>query len=181
MKPTRLAFALSMLGVLSACGGAGTQGEVIAGNPTVINQRLDWVTTMQGERVSVDGYIWMSDTEDDNGTVNLALDTAPRGGGTTLLSFNVDRGTGANEVFLSTALASRTAYGVDTYNVDIAAARFTDNAGTQHPWTQRVRLSGTVEYVESFQGGYSKIPGSGGHDMYMWKLTDVRLDPAPGG
>lgn len=179
MRTRRHLLTLSALTLLIACGSAGTQGTVIAGDTATINQRLDWATTMQGERISVDGYIWMTDTEDDNGEVTLSLQTAANGAGTSLLSFDIQRGDGANEILLNTEeTASKSAVRRE-FNVDMASVRYNDNAGAPHPWSQRVRLSGTVEYVEDFQGGYSKISGPGNRDYYSWALTDVRLDTAP--
>ncbi len=69
-------------------------------------------------------------------------------------------------------------YKTTQYEIDESGLKFFDSDGNQHPITDRVRLSGTVKYVDHFQGGFSHMPDpmNKGKEIYPFVLQDVRID-----
>lgn len=158
-----------------------SQGELLKeSSKKYVDEALNYKTDYQGKRIAVDGFIFLNQTADEEGgTVGLNLYAKPKGDGVPLIDFKIDMGAGKNQISIPTIGKGKTAgYKTTKYDVDIDKMTFTDNDGNQHPVTDKVRLSGTVEYVPHMNGGFSHMPDpmNTGKELYPFVLKDVRLD-----
>lgn len=158
-----------------------SQGEPLKeSSKQYIKETLDYKTDYEGKRIAVDGYIFLnSSANQEGGTVELNLFARPKDDGIPLLDFKIGTGAGKNEVSIPTVGKGKIAgYKTTEFAVDVDKMTFTDNDGNVHPITQKVRLSGTVEYVPHMNGGFSHLPDpmNKGKELYSFTLEDVRLD-----
>lgn len=158
-----------------------SQGELLKeSSKKYVKETLDYKTDYEGKRIAVDGYIYLNlSATEEGGKVGLQLFARPKGDGVGLIDFNVGTGAEKNEVSIPKLDKGRIAgYQTTQYAVDVDKMTFTDNDGSRHPITDKVRLSGTVKYVPQMDGGFSHMsdPMNKGRELYPFTLEDVRLD-----
>jgi hypothetical protein len=154
-----------------------------ASTPETVYQELDSQTSWSQKRVALDGYIFLnSASTEESGSVGLSLYTQKRGQGERLLDLHVKLGAGPNQVQIPVLGKGKSAgYQTTKHQVDLGKMAFQDGQGKSHSIDEKVRLSGTVEYVPHFQGGFSTVddPLRPGKKIYPFQLKDVLLEIAP--
>ena len=174
--------AIALLLLLAGCANT-TPGELFTpASKSNVQEKLDWQTTYQKKRIAMDGFLFLrGSSEESAGSVEMALYTQPMGEGERLVDLKAGTGTGKDEVHLPTIGKGKSAgYQRTELKVDVEAATYSDHDGKTHPLKDKMRLSGTVLYVDHFQGGFSHMadPMNKGKDIYAFSLSDVRFDPA---
>lgn len=172
------------IGLLICACARNEQGTPLAhSDKATVRQELDSKTERNGQRVAVEGYLFLpgENAEEEDGTVGLALYTRPSGQGDRLLDLKVRAGRGPNQVWLATAGKGKTAgYKITSYEIDLKQSQLTTADGVAHDLKTRVKVSGTVKYVSLFSGGFShqEDPLHKGVQLYPFSLEAVRLDPS---
>lgn len=144
-----------------------------------VKETLHHNTDKDGKRVSVDGYMDFNGSSEDKGIVTLLFFTQPGGTGNRLLNFNIKRGNGKNEIYIETSSkGKKDGPNAIAYDVDIDKLKFQDNEGTSYPLTQKIKLSGTVNYNKNFEGIYFSTDDidSPRKKDYVYSFEDVRID-----
>jgi len=146
-----------------------------------VDETLNHKTDYHNKRIALEGFIYPKETTDVKaGVVTLEISTQPKSGGDNLADVEISLGEGKNEVIMPTQGEGKDViYKTTQYEIDESKLKFIDNEGNQHPITDEVRLSGTVKYVDHFEGGFSHIPDpmNKGKEIYPFVLKDVRIDP----
>lgn len=158
-----------------------SQGELVReSTKNHVNEILNHKTDLHKKRIALHGYIYPKDTTDlSGGTATIIIGTQPGGKGDTLADIEVGTGGDKNEVVIPTkGEGKEKIYKTTEFQIDESGLKFFDNEGNQHPITDKVRLSGTVNYVDHFEGGFSHMPDpmNKGKELYPFVLKDVRLD-----
>lgn len=162
--------------LLAGCGERADEAPLLVERPYV-ESRLQLSPELNGKRVSVDGYIHL-----DNGPNGAAiamlytLNSAPRGQGDDLVTFEGERGEGPNQIDLP--VLERTEMpvnaGGEILTVDLASARYQDSTGAAHPLRDKVRVTGRLRSGAPVED--ARAPEG---QRYRSRLTDVTLERAP--
>ncbi len=164
----------------ASCRDTSTGELIKESSKKYVNETLNYKTDYQNKRIALEGFIYPKETTDiEAGIATLEISTQPKSGGDNLADVKISLGEGKNEVIMPTqGKGKEVIYKTTQYDIDESKLKFVDNEGNQHPITDKVRLSGTVKYVDHFEGGFSHMPDpmNKGKELYPFVLKDVRLD-----
>lgn len=178
----RAALPMLLALALSACGQVAPSGPPTEIQPSQAEALLRQSTELNGKRVMVEGYVFF-----DNGRQGEAiamgpeLRSSPNGGGEQLARFEAGYGPGPNQLDLH-VISKEKPEGFpgapEIMTFDPAKATWQDAAGTSHPLSRKVRLSGTVRYAGYRRSGAvsQEDTGSPTGKRYFPTLTKVVLD-----
>lgn len=176
------ALMLAPLLSLGGCAKPRPAGPPVTVEPSQVEQRIYWASDLIDRRVSIDGYIGF-----DNGPNGQAiamgpeLNSQPFARGDTLIRVDIERGEKANQLNLP-VLERQTLAGVPnapaTLIVDLAKGTWQDSAGKAHPLSEKVRLTGTLDYARVQNVGLISDPDSRSPNgrRLQPRLTDVVLE-----
>jgi hypothetical protein len=165
---TLTTFAIALL-LVSACGSGENVGELVkASTSEYMTDKFEKNKDNEGRRISVDGYLHHNTVGTFRYKINqkvlFHLHTEANGKGDSLLSFPV-RISGLKNNSISLVSGGT-----------IADAKFTDNSGAAHPLVKKVRVSGTIKYVD-MRPVELRIPGTNQIEKrYAYDLEAVRFD-----
>lgn len=146
--------------------------------PSQVEALLEHSRDLDGRRVSVDGYVHIDDDSENGGIAMVyTLMSRPRGLGDEVITFEAERGTGANRLDLPVLKTERLpdfAGGSEVLTVDLTNARFIDGAGTAHPIRSKVRVTGVLASGPPLED--ARAPAG---KRYRPRLTDVAFEAAP--
>jgi hypothetical protein len=177
-----LAGALALLA--TGCGKVGPAPPPVLVEASQVEPQIYWASDLNRRRVSIDGYIGF-----DNGPAGQAiaigqvLTTRPNGQGDELMRFDLENGSGPNQLDL--AVLSRERFvpnAPETITFDLAGSTFQDSAGKPHPLRQKVRVTGRLVYFGV--GGAGLIADDDSRSptgkRFKPRLVDLVLETPPG-
>lgn len=170
-----------MLGAATALfvTACGEPAPPVLIEPTQVDTLLKYGNTLDGQRISIDGYIHVDDGPDGQGGAAMAytLTSRPQGLGDDLILFKAELGKDANMVdfpVLSTETMAGFPGAPDTLLVDLKNGRFQDGAGVSHSVQDKARITGRLA-----SGSAREASRSPSGQSYRPLLTDVTLEAAP--
>ncbi len=182
MKKHFLLLLAASLTLLS-CGDT-SEGEPIKDNTrTGIDNALSYSQDYAGKRVSMTGYLAFDDGasyEEGKNLIRMSFHSGPGGEGDLLQTFEVKMGDGKNEVSIPKGkeAAFTPGYKTTSFEVDPSKISVTTAGGARAPLTQKLKVSGTVEYTKDFNTGKTMEMPMFNSDKkgYVYELKDVRFD-----
>lgn len=173
-----ICLSASALFFLSACSNS-SKGELLKeSTKSFVRENLDYKTDYHKKRIAVDGYLWIGSLRMENNKLNVALYTKPGGAGDQLLDIATERADSPNAVMFPMKNGKSAGYNTTEHEINLDQMTFRDNDNNQFPVSQKMRVSGTVTYVENFQSGFSKMPDplNKGKELYPFTLESARFD-----
>ena len=173
----RLVITTAAILLLTACGQPPAPPVLV--EESQVEATLHQANTLDGKRVSVDGYIHVDDGRDEGAAAAMAytLTSRMRGQGEDLVLFKAELGKAANQVdlpVLSSEPIAQLPNAPPILTVDLKNGRFQDSAGASHPLTTRVRVTGRLASGTAREDGAS-LTGQ----TFSPMLMDVSLEAAP--
>lgn len=173
----RLVLTTAAILLLTACGQPPAPPVLV--EEAQVEATLRQANTLDGKRVSVDGYIHVDDGRDEGAAAAMAytLTSRMRGQGEDLVLFKAQMGTKANMVYFPLVKSEPIAQfpgAPPILTVDLKNGQFHDSAGASHPVTTRARVTGLL-----YSGTAREDGGSLTGKTYNPMMMDVTLEAAP--
>jgi hypothetical protein len=156
---------------LSACGGAPETPPVLI-EPSQVRPLLQLSNELDGKRVSVDGYIEVSNGFASQGASTYTLTSRPRGQGEDLIRFSATRGAEANQMDTPALNRPGSLGGVEL--IDVKKAGYRDASGAVHSVQDKVRVTGVLDSGDA--EAYGRSPTG---QRFRPRLRDVTFEVAP--
>jgi hypothetical protein len=178
----RSAIILALVLTASACGKAEPAGPPVAVQPSEVEALVFQSTDLSEKQISMEGYFGFDNgPKGDAIAMGPELTTQPMGHGDTLIRFDVDRGTGPNQLNLHeigrNELADLPVAPVSVI-FDMNKTTYQDAEGVAHPLRARVRVTGRLHYARLganlMSDEDSRSPTG---RRFKPQLVDVTLEP----
>lgn len=178
LRPALLLLTLT----LAACGAVAPSAPPVEIQPSQAQAMLHQATDLDGRRIAIEGYVHF-----DNGRNGEAiamgpeLRSSPSGGGEPLARFDLEYGSGPNQLDLH-EISKEKPKGFpgapEIMTFDPTQATWQDAAGASHPLSRKVRVIGTVRYAGFTRTGpvSEKDASSASGQRFRPTLTKVVLD-----
>jgi hypothetical protein len=169
----RAAIVAAALGLLAiqGCGGPDAGELVKESTSNYMTKNFSLSKTSEGKRIAVDGYLDFNSSGTfrfkSGETRVIGLYTKPDAKGYSLVSFSAKLDSFQNNTLDLPTSGS------------MSKARFVDNKGDKHLFTTKVRVSGTIKYVNMRPVELRDAETKRTETHYSYELENIRFDLAP--